>query len=215
MHSLSLASPSPPAVEYESRAGQSDVDMSDGMPSATLPQGEGKPTPTFVPRQIKHAYTRTSTGSTVPLRPSPLIHSQHFHSSSSHSPLSAGNETSSPSSSSEDSSPRKPNPHHEQHHSRSSSCASSSSLSRRAVPHHSNDGPLEMARTPSPSPLSMSAAGSSQQSDGRKLHPSPGMAQSPFPGGKQMLRYTMGYRDDCAACKSKSKSCAACTSLLP
>lgn len=47
---------------------------------------------------------------------------------------------------------------------------------------------------------SSSASGHSR----RTQHRSPGLGPSAPPGGKQMLRYTLGYRDDCELCRART-----------
>jgi hypothetical protein len=199
MHSLSLASPSPPAG-IDDKTLQSDVDMSDEGSIQQTPPQDARLHSGLVPRQVKQIHIHRNLPSTAPLYPSPLVNSQRFHSSSTQSNSSRIGEistTSSQSSSSEDS-PNKRTP------SQSSSCTSSPRQTRPILSQYSNkseDNILGHSRTPSPSPLFMS----STDGDSRRLHPSPGLSQTPFPGGRQMLRYTMGYREDCVACKSKSE----------
>jgi hypothetical protein len=209
MHSLSLASPSPPP-EIAGRSGQVDVDMGEGDNSTTAASLQSKTT--FIPRQLKQTSLLRST---VPLVPSPLYHSHRFQSSSAASNSSGGQPTSSQSTSTEESIARK-SLITTASDAQSSSCNSpassqaadaAASSNRTNTPHSSikfRESPLHSARTPSPSPLPISP--SSDQDDGRKLHYSPGLAQSAFPGGKHMLRYTMGYREDCVSCQSKSES---------
>lgn len=206
IHFLSLASPSPPA-EIDGRLMQNDIDMSDSC-NATLQNDCRSSSSSFVPRQVKLTQsTRSILASTVPLRPSPLIHSQRFYSSSSNTHSKGSNLPSSQSSSSEDSPNKKGHPttvnQDQLTDSPSSSCTSSPRQGHNPLPPNSDrntDRLLGLARTPSPSPLSMST-----EADSRKLHHSPGLNQSAFPGGKQMLRYTMGYREDCSSCKNKSE----------
>jgi hypothetical protein len=69
-------------------------------------------------------------------------------------------------------------------------------------------------RTPSPRPQARLEEDDITADDGamrggegrttRNLHHSPGLNQSSnFPGGKHMLRYTMGFRNDCDLCRNK------------
>jgi hypothetical protein len=219
MHFLSITSPcpSPPddIVEEQSKQ-QNDMDMDDSSGSGhhttlqTTSPSSSSSSSTFVPRQVKRPnFTRTPLMSTAPFQPSPLIHSQRFQSSSSNTQLSGRSHmSSSQSSSSEDSSNKKEQTDTNLEQgidSRSSSCSSSprqgkTSTSTSHLPTRMIENPFGIARTPSPSPLSKSS-----EIDVRKLHHSPGLSQSAFPGGKQMLRYTMGFREDCASCQSKSK----------
>jgi hypothetical protein len=213
MHSLSLASPSPPAELVTTSVLQNDVDMCDTSCSeAPAPQSEAR-TSTFVPRQVKHSHIiRNSLNSTAPFRSSPLVHSQRCYSSSSssHAHFSGDYEIrSSQSSSSGGSSPMKSHADLYQERpsgSRSSSCSSSSNHDRTSRLYHSNPisdsdppappaPPRSAARTPSPCPLPRSS-----EVETRKLHHSPGLSQT------HRLRYTMGYREDCKSCQSKSRA---------
>lgn len=209
MHSLSLASPSPPP-EVAGRSGLIDVDMGEGDGTSSAVSHHSKTT--FVPRQVKQTSLLRST---VPLVPSPLYHSHQLQSSSAASNSSGGHPTSSQSTSSEDSTAKKNTTISASDlQSRPCNSPASSQADTTAIPsnrtssHHTSikwrESPLQLARTPSPSPIPISP--SSDHDDGRKLHYSPGLAQSAFPGGKHMLRYTMGYREDCVACQSKSES---------
>jgi hypothetical protein len=208
MHSLSLASPSPPG-DIEARSGHTDVDMVERENSATA-SNQAKTSTNFLPRQLKHtSLIRSGLASTVPLNPSPLYHSERFLSSSTGSKSSGGNPSSSPST--EEPTPRKDvSPmHSDQQSSNSNSPASSQTPTNRIRPQYTikiKDSPLQYTRTPSPSPLPSSP--SATHEDERKLHYSPGLSQTAFPGGKHMLRYTMGYRDDCVSCQNKSESSA-------
>lgn len=144
-------------------------------------------TSTFIPRQV----SRNLRASHIPARPSPLARSNVLESGNS-SPSSASN------------SPR-------QRRSPSSSPGrivgspassgtgeASSKLTQMSIP----------ARTPSPLPYDAVPGRAAAQ-----LNPSPGLSQREFPGAKQMLKYTMGFREDCELCRSRSES-QICISFL-
>lgn len=213
MYSLSLTSPSPPPDLNLDHLAEDDVDMGDGedlrSPTSTPASSSASHlSPPLIPRQVKAGqYQRIN--STAPLRPSPLVHSEKFVSSSTQgSPSSSQALTSSQSMNSiypaqndhtQDTSPsRRDSPHLMRkalHQSSSRESDSPDTSDRRKM--------TEPSRTPSPGPILIST--DAAYGEGRKLHHSPGLSQTSFPGGKQLLRYTMGYREDCSACKSKSE----------
>lgn len=218
MHSLSLASPSPPGDLLEARGEQTDVDMGEGeisTPAPSLPN-QAKDSTNFIPRQLKYtSLLRSGMASTVPLHPSPLFHSERFQSSSTGStPSGSAIPISSPSQPQSTASAEDPRKTTTSMHSdnQSSSCNSPASSQTPAFNRTKSqynikirDSPLQITRTPSPSPLPSSPCSEEEE---RKLHYSPGLSQTTFPGGKHMLRYTMGYREDCVSCQSKSEFCS-------
>lgn len=207
MHSLSLASPCPsPPMDVAEKSPQSDIDMGDDNNLGPSTSYNDKTSSVFVPRQLKQSsLLRIGLPSTVPLRSSPLVYSERFHQSSSSSSQTSSsfvNHDSQKSASSIDSSPRKSDTAHTLDD-QSTSCDSSPDQTTASISHYQSVKFNLDARTPSPSPTSNSA--SNDTADGRKANYSPGLSQASFPSGKHMLRYTMGYREDCSACKSKSE----------
>lgn len=219
MNLLSLISRSPSIddtvqkqEESEMEGTTDDIDMSsgNGSPSSMvveLPKDsvQSSPSPLFVPRQLRNA--------SMPMRPSPLAQSDGLVStdSSNSSPRSSKMMDRSSSGTSQETNYalRRSLTHSSI---RSVSALSNEIDSNRRFSHDDQGNtPLRrtsrsdrIIRTPSPRPQFVPAdPGSDGNSAMRALHPSPGISSAGFPGGKQMLRYTMGYRDDCEQCKNK------------
>lgn len=221
MHSLSLASRSPSVDEglhLRRNVTVDDVDMTMSSGEAfgkgphTVERQDSTSSTIFLPRQLKPQLHRNAN---APVRPSPLAQSDDLSSSSDSSLYYRPMERTASNSSQG----------HQLHPLRrrttESATASSSmdisspvpmsGLQRRSSHDKSANGPLRRTsrsdraiRTPSPRPQFVSSDDLNDPEGAmRVLHPSPGLSQSSFPGGKQMLRYTMGYRDDCELCKNK------------
>lgn len=205
MYSLSLASPCPsPPTDVVETSPHSDTDMGDDNISTSASYNDKTSSSVFVPRQLKQtSLFRIGLPSTVPLRPSPLVHSERFQSSFSQTSSSFTNNDSSRSTSSFDSSPQKLDTALLLD-GQSSSCNSSPGQIAASISQHHSIKFANGTRTPSPSPIPINSS-SDNEADGRKTNYSPGLSQASFPGGKHMLRYTMGYREDCTSCKSKSE----------
>lgn len=213
MNLLSLISRSPSVddivqkqEESEMEGSTDDMDMTSahGSPSSVaveLPR-DSTQSPLLVPRQLRNA--------SMPIRPSPLAQSEGLGSTDSSNSSPRGSkmmERSSSGTSQETSNALRRSMTYSSV--RSISVLSNEiDLQRRFSHDDQGNTPLRrtsrsdrIVRTPSPRPQFVPAE---PGSDGmRILHPSPGMSSASFPGGKQMLRYTMGYRDDCEQCKNK------------
>ncbi|PWN91228.1 hypothetical protein FA10DRAFT_265099 [Acaromyces ingoldii] len=160
------------------RRHEDDIDMEQGDRSHHRVHANPATTSTFIPRQV----SRNLRASHIPARPSPLARSNVLESGNS-SPSSASNsprQRRSPSSS----------PGRNVGSPASSGTGEASSkLTQMSIP----------ARTPSPLPYDAVPGRAAAQ-----LNPSPGLSQREFPGAKQMLKYTMGFREDCELCRSRT-----------
>lgn len=202
----------PEGLETESLTEDMDMSSVHGSPSSVaveLPRDsvQSSPSPMFVPRQLRNT--------TMPMRPSPLAQSEGLFSTDSgnSSPrISKMMERSSSETSQENNLGLRRSWTHSSI--RSGSILSNEMDSQRRFSHDDQGNtPLRRAsrndrvvRTPSPRPQFVPAEpGSDGSMSGamRVLHDSPGMSSAAFPGGKQMLRYTMGFRNDCEQCKNK------------
>ncbi|PWN32315.1 uncharacterized protein FA14DRAFT_162478 [Meira miltonrushii] len=218
MNLLSLISRSPSVddtiqkqEESEMEGTTDDIDMTSGQGSPSsmvieLPRDSTQSTasPLFVPRQLRNA--------SMPMRPSPLAQSEGLGStdSGSSSPRSSKMMERSNSGTSQETYALRRSWTHSSI--RSVSALTNEVDSNRRFSHDDQGNtPLRrtsrsdrVVRTPSPRPQFVPVEpGSDGNGAMRALHPSPGMSSAGFPGGKQMLRYTMGYRDDCEQCKNK------------
>lgn len=224
MHMLRLASQSPPDTLAQGHGMEVETSNPETVEAAS-----------FVPRQLRrtskpqaHALGLSrSTHISAPYQPSPLALAAHTES--------AAPSMSSPSSSSmqlqELSTNEQPDDMEKQI--QIEPRRDSQQPSELSFAHHS---PLseEVLRTPSPRPFSTTMSedggsgnssssrargGSSSSDDGlevrgrpvqrEKANFSPGVSSSAhFPGGKQMLRYTMGFRHDCEQCQNRGEALA-------
>lgn len=204
-----------------------DIEMSvggsDGLSSIAIERlknvRQSSSTPIFVPRQLRNTQLRSAT---MPVRPSPLAQqSDDFGStaSSDSSPRPKMMERSNSNTSQESTFSLRRSLTHSSIQRTSTILTTETNLYRRMSHDDQGNVPLRRSsrsdriiRTPSPMPQMVNIESDNQNENQnsssstsaiRPLHPSPGMNSSPFPGGKQMLRYTMGYRDDCEQCKNK------------
>lgn len=195
MHGLRLVSKSPPDLFEKKHELPTD---------ATVEDHRGLPP--FLPRQIRSAQQSVanvqhkSSILNAPHRPSPLARSQQFEEGSSSSSPRSGMSTMSDFVSE----------HHQEFLQSSTPPPDSNRLEGRPL-RRSHSGPHQYSsshtiqRTPSPSPR-LSEDGEANQTWSRPAQFSPGLSPSPqFPGAKQMLRYTMGFRDDCQLCRDKGE----------